>query len=338
MIAVIVLSGWALYQTACFLVEDLGSIGEQGQRQFNTILLQYLLAFSLITIVMGSIIHFYFTKKLIKPIRKMITATKQMNKGNYPEPIKNHSHDEVGILIQQYNRLIEQLKNNEMNRKEFVSNISHEFRTPLANLEGYLKALKSGMIAGDEQLYAALVEEANRLTFMVDQFEQLKEWDHLHSQKIITKEGIAIHELIKQCIAMFKWQLAKCNIPYDVQVEAKDVFVQAEGIQQVISNFLDNALHYYVGEQKILIQGKVVDSYTYEVSVTGPAPAIPPEERERIFERFYRLEHSQNRKTGGSGLGLAIAKEIVENHCGKIGVKRIGVQNKFWFTIPLMED
>lgn len=335
MVAVIIFSSWALYQTACFLVEDMGNVGDQGQRQFNTILFQYLLTFSLITIVIGGIFHFYFTKRMIKPIREMIMATKQMKKGGYPEPIQTESLDEMGMLIEQYNSLIQQLKRNEVHRNELVSNISHEFRTPLANVTGYLNALRNGVITGDKDLYTALVDEANRLTSLMNQFDQLKEWDHAQSQKIFKKETIAIDDLMQQCVSMFELQLSTYNIPYKIQIEPQQLFVQVEGIQQVISNLLENAIRYYEGEEPIVLQGRQTTSKMYEISISGPSPLIPEAERELIFERFYRLDHSRNRRTGGTGLGLAIAKEIVGNHQGKIGLESNQKQNKFWFTLPL---
>src|SRR5699024_6602881 len=124
MIAVIAISSWALYQKACFLVDDLGSIGDQGQRQFNSVLFQYLLIFSLMTVVIGGTFHFYVTRRLLQPIREMIAATKKVQKGDYPEPIQTQSIDEMGKLIQQYNLLIKQLKTNEVQRNELVSDIS----------------------------------------------------------------------------------------------------------------------------------------------------------------------------------------------------------------------
>lgn len=337
MIAVAVLSGWAIYHTACFLVEGMGNLGSEGQQQFNGTLLQYLLMFSVTIIVVGGSLHFYFTKKMIKPIRQIIESTKLAKKGHYPDPIKIHSKDEIGILVQHYNDLIFQLQKNELNRHKFVSNLSHEFRTPLSNLKGYLDALKSGVIEGDERLYLALYEEAKRLTLMIGQLEQLKEWDDIQSQTMLEKQNVDIANLINQSVAMFEWRLSEANIPYSVNVISKEMLIQVEGIQQVISNLLDNAIQYYNGDGKISIKGEILND-VYHISIMGPSHPIPDAEVDNIFDRFYRLDHSRSRETGGSGLGLAIAKEIVEKHKGKIGVKNINPTNMFWLTIPILEN
>lgn len=334
MIAVIGISGWSIYQTACFLVEGMGSLGNQGQRLFNAILLQYLWIFSIVIIVAGGSFHFYFTKKLINPLRQLIRATKLVKKGEYPDPINIHSTDEVGVLIEQFNDLIEQLQKNEIHRQKLVSNLSHEFRTPLSNLKGYLDALRTGVIQGDEKLYTSLYDEATRMTLMIDQLEQLKEWDHIHSQVIMNKENIDIAKLVEQSVSMFKWKLTQSKIPFSVDVESKEIFTQVEGVQQIINNLIENAIQYYDGKGKITIKGQLIEK-DYWLSVTGPSHSIPDAEIDDVFERFYRLDHSRNRETGGTGLGLAIAKEIVEKLEGKIGIKKIKQQNMFWFTIPI---
>jgi len=336
-IIVIGISGWAIYHTACFLVEDMEGIGNQGQREFNATLLKYFWFFSIVTIVVGGALHFYFTRKLIKPIRQMIRSTKLVKKGQYPKPIHVNSKDEVGLLIDQYNGLISQLKLNEEHRHKLVANLSHEFRTPLSNLKGYLDALQNGVIKGDQDLYAALYEEANRLNLMIDQLEQLKEWDYIQSQTMIKKQLVEIADLIHQSVAMFELKLSEKNIPYEVDVEPQQMNIQVEGIQQVISNLLDNAVRYYQGDEKISIKGEIVDHHVYFISVIGPSKPIPDSKADKIFNRFYRLDDSRSRETGGSGLGLAIAKEIVEKHHGEIGVITIGEKNMFWFSIPLVD-
>ena len=329
----IAVSGWAIYNTACFLVEGMGNLDIQRQGQFNATLFQYLWIFSIIGVLVGSMLHFYLTKKLIKPIRQLINSTKQMKKGEYPKPIKVVSQDEVGELVKQYNGLIQQLEINESHRQKLVSDLSHEFRTPLANLNGYLHALESGVIEGEKKLYTSLYKEANRLTQMVEQFEQFKEWDYIKSQSIIEKQSVDIADQIDQCAAMFRWRLIKAEIPIQVDVNTHHITIHIEGVQQVLSNLLDNGIRYYQGDVGITINGKL-SAGAYRISITGQGQPIPEPEQDKIFDRFYRIDNSRSRDTGGTGLGLAIAKEIVERHGGKIGVETVGNRNTFWFTLP----
>lgn len=337
----IAISGWAVYHTACFLVEGMTSFSETRQKQFNATLFQYLWIFSLITITFGSVLHYYFVNKLIRPLRQLIDSTQQMKQGTFPKPLKPKNHDEVGELMIHFNEMVSQLQYNETERKKMIADISHELRTPLANLNGYLQALKNGVVVGNTELYDALLQESKRMTMMLEQLEQLKEWDHLREQSFIHKERCQIDKVIDQSVRMFDWSLKEARIPLKRSIEKQELYMNREGIHQVLSNLLDNAIQYYRdddGRNSIQIEGKMMPNDMYRVSVTGPSDDISKEDEHRIFERFYRIDHSRNRATGGSGLGLAIAKEIVDQHHGKIGLERGGKHNSFWFELPVSLD
>lgn len=330
----IALSGWAIYNTACFLVDGMGVMNSQKQSHFNTTLFNYLWIFSIVAIIAGSVIHFYLTKKLIQPLKRLTESTKSMKQGQYPDPIEVTSEDETGQLISHFNDLIKQLKDNQQYRKKLVSDLSHEFRTPLSNLNGYLNALKNGVVAGDPKLYESLLEESRRLTNMVEQLEQLKEWDNLSHQLLSEKELVDMALLIKQSAEMFGLRLEKADILMDVQADHGEVVVYNGGIAQVVRNLIENAVQYYWGTDPIIIKGEKLES-NYLISVSGPGQPIPLEEQDKIFDRFYRIDQSRNRETGGTGLGLAITKEIVERHFGKVVIRSNGNYHTFWVSLPL---
>ncbi|WP_373895224.1 sensor histidine kinase [Virgibacillus natechei] len=332
--AFIVLSGWSIYHAACSLADGMGSMNAQKQGQFETVLFQYLWIFSASAIVIGSITHFYITRKLMKPLNKLIGSTKRMKAGHYPDPIEVTSKDETGQLIGHFNDMVRQLKMNEEHRQKAISDLSHEFRTPLSNLNGYLNALSSGVIDGDEKLYRSLYEESRRLTDMVKQLEQLKEWDYISNQTFSEKKPVDMHMAVMQSVEMFHWTLENAGISVDVHSDYGVVNVDDDGISQVIDNLLDNAIRYYQGTGPVFVKGEKRNN-VYRVSVAGPGQAIPAEERDRIFERFYRTDPSRNYYSGGMGLGLAISKEIIEHHGGKTGVQSEGNFHTFWFTLPL---
>lgn len=329
------LSGWAIYNTACILAAGLGDLDPLRQEQFNSTLLNYLWIFMIAAALFGSVFHFYLTKHLIKPIRSLIQSTEQMKLGQYPQSVEVYRNDEIGQLVEQYNGLLEQLQRNEIHRKKLITDLSHEIRTPLSNLSGYLQALKDGDISGDKILYSSLYEESNRLAQMIEQLEQLKEWDYLAAQTIVKKKPYEIGNLLNQCVEMFKRTLVEKEISIQVEVEPCELDMHAEGIQQVISNLIDNAIRYYEGAGPILLTGKK-QGKDYRISITGPSRPIPAKERENVFRRFYRLDASRSRMTGGSGLGLAISKEVVErHHQGKIGIGTRDMSNEFWVLLPI---
>jgi len=172
---------------------------------------------------------------------------------------------------------------------------------------------------------------------MIEQLEQLKEWDYLNDQSIVKKKPYEIEHLLKQCVAMFNRTLVKKEISIQVDVESCKLDVHIEGIQQVISNLIDNAIRYYEGTGPIVLIGKK-QGKNYRISITGPSRPIPANEKENVFRRFYRLDSSRSRMTGGSGLGLAISKEVVErHHQGEIGIRTTSASNEFWFLLPIAD-
>lgn len=328
----IVLSSLAIYNTACSLANDLG--GGNHQQQFDSTLFQYLLIFSTSAIVVGSLIHFYLTRKLIRPLRLMIESTKIMKEGQYPKPIEVTSDDEMGQLMGHFNDLVQQLKDNQEHRKKLVSDLSHELRTPLSNLNGYLNALDHGVIEGNQELYQSLHQEAKRLISMVDQLDQLKEWDYVSKQTFLEKESLDMPLLINQSVELFHWSLKKSGLAIDVDAEPGTVNVYRGGIQQVMGNLIDNAIRYHSGKGSIRIKGENKSTY-YMFSISGYGKEIPDKKSSKIFERFYRTNQARTRDSDGTGLGLAISKEIIEHHRGQIGVTSDDHYHTFWFSIPL---
>ncbi|GGN62482.1 hypothetical protein GCM10007971_28440 [Oceanobacillus indicireducens] len=305
-----------------------------NQAQFNKTLYYYLWIFSLLAIIIGSIAHFYLTKRLIHPLKRLIESTNSMKKGDYPEPIEVTTSDEIGQLTRNFNGLVHQLKKNHEQRQKLVLDLSHEVRTPLANLSGYLYALKNGVIEGDPALYESLYKESERLTKMITQLETLKEWDYISEQLFFKKENADLAKLLKETVSMFDWQLQDKNIPLEIDVECAELSVDREGILQVFRNLIDNAIRYYSGSGTIMIKGERLAN-DYYIGITGPSHPIPSDAGEKLFERFYRVDPSRSRGTGGSGLGLSITKEIIERHNGDIGWKEGKNKNTFWLTLPL---
>ena len=316
------------------LADGIVSMSNQKQIQFEATLFQYLWIFSISTIIIGSLTHFYLTKRLIQPLRELINSTKKMKQGEFPAPITVKPEGEISELINHFNDLVKQLEVNEQQRQKIVSDLSHEFRTPLSNLNGYLRALQSGVIKGEEKLYHSLYEESKRLIYLVEQMEQLKEWDHVSSQTFTEKAPVNMKELVEQSVEMFRWVLRNMNIKVNTEVVSNILTVNSGSITQVVSNLLDNAIRYYEGTGPITIKGVNLGS-EYKLSITGPGKPISPDDQERIFERFYRTDYSRSREFGGTGLGLAISKEIIEHHHGQIGIHSKDNVHTFWFRLPL---
>src|SRR5699024_9504865 len=141
---------------ACFLVESYEGFSSTRQNEFSRTLFQYLLLFGSSAVIISTAVQYYFTKKLIRPINELIVSTQLLKTGNYQDPIQVHAEDEIGELIKNYNELQNQLLLNEQYRTKLVQDVSHELRTPITNLTGYMQALKTGVIEGDQALFTSL--------------------------------------------------------------------------------------------------------------------------------------------------------------------------------------
>lgn len=313
----ILLSGWALYHTACFLVDGLSDVDASRQR-FNATLFEYLLLFGGIAVMVSAVMQYYVTKKMMKPIHQLIDATKLLKQGTYPAAIPVQKDDEIGELIQHYNELLKQLQANEKQRKKLVEDVSHELRTPIANLQGYLHALQSGVMEGNPELFQALYGQTNRLTDLIEQMEHLHEWDSTAFQ-MLHQEEVEMKQVLEQTVQMFSVRAEEYKVAVVLEADAAQVFVHLEGLQQVLTNLVDNAISYHEGNEPIRIVGEALEN-AYRVQVISNGSPISQEEQEQLFDRFYRVDHSRNRHTGGTGLGLAIAKEIMDNLSGEIAV------------------
>lgn len=328
------MSGWAIYNTACFLADGIGQLSFLKQQQYNSTLFQYVLIFTFIAVIISSFIHFYFTKRLIRPINELIEATKTLTKGTYPERLNVETNDEVGRLIQHYNKLVEQLQKNDKQRKKLVDDLSHELRTPIANISGYLHALQSGKIEGTPELYTALHEQSLQLADLMEQLGRLNELELITDQTELKKEKVQIKDVIDEAVQMFAWKVEKEGLSIKKNLTEAMVVIDRKAIQQVMNNLIDNAIRYSDGTEPITISSSVKQN-KYHISITNKGDPISKEAQEQLFDRFYRIELSRNRKTGGTGLGLAIVKEIIDHHDGSVSVESMNGFNTFTIHLPM---
>jgi len=229
------------------------------------------------------------------------------------------------------------LKQLENTRKEFVANVSHELRTPLSMVKGYVETLING--AKDDPNVATrflqtIEKHADRLTYLI---EDLLTISRLESGQIVMNlQKVELQSLANAVVNDLQSRADDKKVVLENQVPA-DVMVQADAdrIQQVLFNLVDNAIKYGRTEGHVWIGARVVDNHMIEVSVRDNGPGIPPDAIERVFERFYRVDKARSREQGGTGLGLSIVKHIVQSHRGEVWVNSaVGQGTTFLFTLP----
>jgi two-component system, OmpR family, sensor histidine kinase BaeS len=332
MLVVIWFVGVSVKDFACSLVASYQLVGDERNFFFNETMQYYLIRASLLAVVIAASIHFILIKHILAPLKKLTQSTRQLMTGSYPEPVTVASRDEIGELAQHFNAMTLTLKQTEENRKRMLSNVSHDLRTPLSNLNGYLEALSHGVLTGDRELYLSLLEESQHITRLVEQLHQLSVWED-RPAAAMAESRIHVEEFVTRSVQSFQLELQSKQIELEVSVEPDQIVSDEDGLKQVLTNLIQNAVSYNTGPS-IWISGKAgPDDYRITVSNVGEPL---PEQREQVFERFFQADPSRHRTelVKGSGLGLAIVKEIMKKLGGSVGVDSQDNLHAFWIRIP----
>ncbi|RUT44686.1 HAMP domain-containing protein [Paenibacillus anaericanus] len=334
MLIVIWLAGVSVKDFACVLVEKYQLVGDAKTDFFQRTMQFYLIRASLLAVVVATLIHFFFIKKILSPLKKLTESTRQLIEGSYPEPIEVNSEDEIGELTKRFNAMTLTLQRSEQNRKVMLSNVSHDLRTPLSNLNGYLEALSNGVIEGDRELYLSLLEESQHITRLVEQLHQLSLWEDKGTDSMIFNR-IPIDEFITRSLQSFQLELQHKEITLDISLEALDIISSEDGLRQVLTNLIQNAITYNSGHV-IWISG-VADRDDYRLTISNLGESLPEEQQDLVFERFFQADVSRQSRDGikGSGLGLAIVKEIMAKLGGQVELSSDMNKYSFSITIPL---
>ncbi|EDM43671.1 two-component sensor histidine kinase, phosphate regulation [unidentified eubacterium SCB49] len=237
---------------------------------------------------------------------------------------------------------IEALKIRESYRKEFLGNVSHELKTPLFMVQGYVETLLNGAL-DDENVRDKYLERANkgieRLAYIVKDLDMISRLEV--GGLTLDKEKVDIVELFNSAFELLEMKAAKKNISLVFDKDYPDpIYVNAdvERIQQVLTNLLDNSIKYgkKAGTTEVSIEGLMKDKTI--VRITDNGVGIEQSYLTRIFERFFRVDKTGSRKVGGSGLGLSIVKHIIDAHSEKIYVEsQLGIGSEFSFTLENAE-
>jgi two-component system phosphate regulon sensor histidine kinase PhoR len=233
------------------------------------------------------------------------------------------------------------LRQLESTRQEFVANVSHELRTPLSLIKGYCETLIDG--AKDDPAVAlrflqTIEKHADRLTFLI---EDLLTISRLESGQIVLNvQPVELAPLVQHLLDERQSRVKDKTVTVQNETPAGLVVrADADRLEQVLLNLVDNAIKYGGLDVRVAVGARRTEEGLVEIHVADNGPGIAPEHRERIFERFYRVDRARSREQGGTGLGLAIVKHIVQSHGGEVWVKsEVGQGSTFYFTLPLVPE
>ncbi|TAH08054.1 MAG: sensor histidine kinase [Sphingobacteriia bacterium] len=309
---------------------------------------------SLVIIFLGSyfLIRFVlesFIYRKIKLIYKFIYQTKATKREEtyYKYILPQKSIDEVRADVEKWaeqrSAEIELLKQNEAYRKEFLQNLSHEFKTPIFAIQGYVDTLLGGAMENPSISKRFLENAAKNVDRMVHLVEDLDEISKLESgEQPLYKENFIIQELLKEIFETLSIKMATNHTKYAIKKGCEypiTVFADKEKIRQVINNLVENAVKYGKKEGHIVASFYKTDGKHVLIELSDDGIGIAEEHLSRVFERFYRTDRGRSRDVGGAGLGLAICKHIIEAHRQTIHVRsKIDIGTTVGFTLESKKD
>jgi len=218
-------------------------------------------------------------------------------------------------------------------RKEFIADVSHELKTPITLIKGYAEGIKDGVfLEGNmDSSLNVIIEESDKMNKLVRDMLQISS---LESGKVIlNKELFFIDNLVKNVVKKLHHSIDNKNVKIDMNLYEKQIYGDVFKIEQVITNFLTNAIRHTPCEGSIFIEMYLKGNMT-QISFENTGELIKSEEIEKIWDKFYKIDKSRNRKDGGTGLGLSIVKNIVDLHGGQYGVENTEIGVKFYIILP----
>ncbi|GFZ26393.1 sensor histidine kinase [Lactobacillus corticis] len=279
-------------------------------------------------------------------LRHVISELHYIANGHYDHRINFAVKPDLQKVIDSINLLVDSTVNSineeraiEKSKDELITNVSHDIRTPLTSIIGYLGLLKSGMASPDDQQKYINIAY-NKAEQMRSLANDLFDYSTLKSTSTkLTLSDLHIYSMMEQVAAGFELEAAKQGIHFEVEARPKELTFKAdaEKLVRVYNNLIGNALKYGKGATTIKLVANSVNKREVELRVENNGEKIPQDSLKKIFDRFYRVETSRNLKTGGTGLGLAISKNVVEMHHGTIKCESDDNWTSFIIRLPLKQ-
>ena len=326
---VILLAALSVTDYACYLVNSQQVTGQEFVDTLNG----FLWKVSILSFIIAGLFHYFTVKKILDPIKHLTIAAKEIKEGKTPSKIENSATGEIKGLIENFNSMSETLSSVQEQRDEMLKDIAHELRTPLTNINGYLEALQNKVIDGNPELFGSLLEESRRITRIVELITELDSWNNGIYFWEKQFDQVKINKVLSESLTAFQLKLQNQFTDMHFNIEEAEILGNKDGLMQVFTNMLQNILDYNTGTS-LKINGEI-ENNRYIITFAHSGQFIDPDNKIKIFERFYRLEESRSTKSDGAGLGLAISQSIIIAHNGDIGLDTDGTHHTFWMDVPL---
>jgi signal transduction histidine kinase len=315
------------------LMMEAGDSAEHAREMYDGSVTTVVIAASLVAVLASVGLAVVLARMLTRPLREIGSAARRIADGDYAARVPRDGPEELASLADSFNQMAASLERQEQMRRDFIANAAHELRTPLTNIQGYLEALRDGVITADRATYESLHEEAERLVRLSRDLDALAEGDAETTQPRLVDLDLAMAlrsalDLVMPSIERAGLRLEARGVPQALPARA-----DPDRLAQVLANLLSNAVR-YTPSGGVITVGAERRPDDILVSIANTGEPIPADDLDHVFERFYRVEKSRDRALGGAGIGLAIVKQLVESTGGRVGAESRDGQTRFWFSVP----
>lgn len=312
------------------------ALNEEIDASFRSSVNNALLISGVVAAGVAMAVSWYISRRITRPIQQMVSASQRIADGHYEEHLTHHSSDELGELTESFNRMASTLADTELMRQQLIADVSHELKTPLASINGYMDGLLDGVIEPSQETFLQVQREAARLQRLVRDLQQLSRVES--GQIPLRIAPCDAVELVQSSVEWLRPQFEEQGIQLMVQIQAEKIMMLADHdrVHQVLMNLLSNALHYTPSGGCVKVGVECQPSMAH-FWVKDNGTGLAPDDLQRVFQRFYRVDKSRSRSSGGSGIGLTIAQHLIHAMQGKIWAESpgLGQGSTFHFTLPL---
>ena len=283
----------------------------------------------------GILLLSLFSRRILASVRTLNSAAQHLGRGNRSQRVPTQSRDEIGQLARTFNTMAEGLENAERQRRNMTADVAHELRTPLSNIQGYVEAVRDGVLEPTSDTLDTIHQQVSYLSRLVDDLRLVAETEsgNFVLNRAPSSLGVVVRESVEAVRP--RAEAKGVNVSLEIPPELPAFEFDRTRIGQVMGNLLENAIRHTPSGGNVTVSAQVEQSRA-SVAVADGGEGIPREALGHVFERFYRVDPSRARTTGGAGLGLTIAEQLVEAHGGSIRAEsKAGHGSRFIFDLPM---